>query len=112
MTSTSIFDGQSFFRKSALSPQFFVQRNDMWTRKSLVFKRPYFLKSSNYYAFDLFIHGIQLHTDGCIVAKGYDAISTSARVHALKKVDFPQEGLPTNPINIIFQENKVLNKYL
>lgn len=31
-----------------------------------------FLKSSNYYVFDLFICGIQLHADGCIIAKGYD----------------------------------------
>ena len=38
-----------------------------WSNKII-----HFLKSSNYYAFDLFIHGIQLHTDGCIVAKGYD----------------------------------------
>jgi hypothetical protein len=38
-----------------------------WSNKII-----YFLRSSNYYAFDLFIHGIQLHTDGCIVAKGYD----------------------------------------
>ena len=35
-----------------------------------------------------------------IVAKGYDAISTSASVHALKKVDLPAEGLPTKPIII------------
>ena len=32
-----------------------------------------FLKSSNYYAFDLYIYGIQLHMDGCIIAKGYDS---------------------------------------
>ena len=38
---------------------------------------------------------------------GTGAISTSASVQALKKVDFPAEGLPTSPINILH-----LHKYL
>jgi hypothetical protein len=32
----------------------------------------YFLKLSDYSKFDLYIEGIQLHPDGCIIAKGYD----------------------------------------
>jgi hypothetical protein len=32
----------------------------------------FFLKSSDYSSFDLHIEGIQLHADGCIIAKGYD----------------------------------------
>ena len=35
-----------------------------------------------------------------LVAKGYEAIKTSARVAALKKVDFPTDGFPTSPSNI------------
>jgi hypothetical protein len=38
-----------------------------------------------------------------MVVNGYGAVSTSARVAALKKVDFPVEGLPTIPINILTQ---------
>jgi hypothetical protein len=34
------------------------------------------------------------------VVNGYEAISASAKVAALKKVLLPTEGLPTSPINI------------
>ena len=37
---------------------------------------------------------------GFIVVKGYDAISTSARVAALKKVDFQTLGFPISPMSI------------
>jgi hypothetical protein len=40
--------------------------------------------------------------------KGYDAISTSARVAALKNVLFPTLGFPTNPINIVSKEERSL----
>jgi len=35
-----------------------------------------------------------------IVAKGYAAMRTSDSVADLKNVDFPHEGLPTNPSSI------------
>lgn len=37
---------------------------------------------------------------GSIVANGYDAINTSARVADLKNVLFPHDGLPTSPSNM------------
>jgi len=39
---------------------------------------------------------------GSIVANGYEAIKTSESVAALKNVDFPHDGFPTNPSNILF----------
>lgn len=35
-------------------------------------------------------------------------MSTSAIVAALKKVDFPQDGFPTSPINIFESELRAL----
>src|SRR3989344_8103197 len=37
---------------------------------------------------------------GSIVVNGYGAIATSAKVSALKNVDFPTDGLPTTPTSI------------
>ena len=39
-------------------------------------------------------------SDGFNVVNGLGLISTSARVDALKKVDFPDEGFPHKAINI------------
>ena len=51
-----------------------------------------FLKSSNYHAFDLYVHGIQLHADGCIIAKGYDnGFLRQIRSNIVKNLNFIPE---------------------
>ena len=45
--------------------------NDPWKKKWLS-EIKFFFDSKEYRSFDLVISGIQLHRDGCIIAKGYD----------------------------------------
>jgi hypothetical protein len=44
---------------------------DPW-KSSWLNKITHFLKLSQYSSFDLHLEGIQVHADGCIIAKGYD----------------------------------------
>ena len=45
--------------------------NDLW-KKNWLNQIISFIKSKEYESFELKISGIQLHPDGCIIAKGYD----------------------------------------
>ena len=62
--------------------------NDPWKKKWLSEIKSFF-NFKEYHSFDLIISGIQLHTDGCIIAKGYDGgFVRNIRLDATSNLEF------------------------
>lgn len=62
--------------------------NDAWKKKWLK-QTELFLDSNNYKAFNFLISGIQIHPDGCIIAKGFDSGSVrKIRSDLLSNLEF------------------------